>query len=489
MNQKDMNDEMEIDLLDLAYMLMDHWHHLLLCLLAGALALNAFAFFFIEPTYESTAKLYVVSTSDDSVVNLNDLNLGTSLTSDYEELMFSYPVLNRVIEKLKLDMDYEDLAKLYTLNNPSDTRVLQITATTTDPQLSMDLAETMAEEAVSYLPDTMSTKAPNIAQHAKLPEHKAAPSYFKFTVIGGLLGLLICAGILIVRYLMDDTIHTAEEMEKYFGLVPLTTIPESSKVKSYDGEEEYSSRKGEREMNKLKVVFPDLPYAVEEAMNRLRINVKFCGKNTKKILLTSCMPNEGKSTVSSYLWKMLAEAGFSTVMVDVDLRKSVQMQRMQVENASETKGLNHYLSGMAEYEDVVYKTNIENAYIVPCTQLLENPSPLLEDARFRELLDRLAGEYRFVIVDTPPLGSVSDGALIASLCDGAILVVRAGQTPKAMIKQSLYEIEQSGCKLLGTVLNRAEVSTRGYGKYGKYGNYGYGYGYEPDTKHKKHSEK
>ena len=240
-------------------------------------------------------------------------------------------------------------------------------------------------------------------------------------------------------------------------------------------------------MNKLKVVFPDLPYAVEEAMNRLRINVKFCGKNTKKILLTSCMPNEGKSTVSSYLWKMLAEAGFSTVMVD--LRKSVQMQRMQVENASETKGLNHYLSGMAEYEDVVYKTNIENAYIVPCTQLLENPSPLLEDARFRELLDRLAGEYRFVIVDTPPLGSVSDGALIASMCDGAILVVRAGQTPKAMIKQSLYEIEQSGCKLLGTVLNRAEVSTRGYGKYGKYGNYGYGYGYEPDTKHKKHSEK
>ena len=170
----------------------------------------------------------MVSTSDDSVVNLNDLNLGTSLTSDYEELMFSYPVLNRVIEKLKLDMDYEDLAKLYTLNNPSDTRVLQITATTTDPQLSMDLAETMAEEAVSYLPDTMSTKAPNIAQHAKLPEHKAAPS---------------CAGILIVRYLMDDTIHTAEEMEKYFGLVPLTTIPESSKVKSYDGEEEYSSRK------------------------------------------------------------------------------------------------------------------------------------------------------------------------------------------------------------------------------------------------------
>ena len=243
-------------------------------------------------------------------------------------------------------------------------------------------------------------------------------------------------------------------------------------------------------MNELNLVFPDLPYAVEEAMNRLRINIKFCGKNTRKILLTSCMPNEGKSTVSTYLWKMLAEAGFPTVLVDVDLRKSVLMKRLQADVEKETKGLNHYLSGLAEYDEVVYKTNIDNAYIVPCTQLLENPSPLLEDVRFKELLDKLAAEYRFVIVDTPPLGSVSDGALIASMCDGAVLVIRAGETPKTMIRQSLHEIEQSGCKLLGTVLNRAEVAGRGYGKYGKYGKYGnygygYGYGYESDQKHSK----
>ena len=144
---------------------------------------------------------------------------------------------------------------------------------------------------------------------------------------------------------------------------------------------------------------------------------------------------------------------------------------------------------MAEYEEVVYETNIQNGYIVPCTQLLENPSALLEDVRFRELLDKLAEHYRFVIIDTPPLGSVSDGALVASMCDGAVLVVRAGDTPKAMIRQSLHEIEQSGCKLLGTVLNRAEVKSRAYGKYyGKYANkygYGYGYGYEKEEKKEK----
>lgn len=228
-------------------------------------------------------------------------------------------------------------------------------------------------------------------------------------------------------------------------------------------------------MNQLNVNLPELPYAVSEAMNRLRINIKFCGKNTRKILLTSCQPNEGKSTISSYLWKMLAEAGFPTVLVDVDLRKSVMKTRFQMDYDDDTTmGLNHYLSGMAEYEDVVYSTNIPNGYMVPCTQLLENPSALLEDVRFKELLNTLSENYRFVIIDSPPLGSVSDGALIASLCDGAVLVVRAGTTPRTLIKQSLYEIQQSGCKLLGTVLNRADVKGRAYGKYG-YGKYGYGY--------------
>ena len=242
-------------------------------------------------------------------------------------------------------------------------------------------------------------------------------------------------------------------------------------------------------MKQLTITLPELPYAVEEAMNRLRINIKFCGKNTRKILLTSCLPNEGKSTISAYLWKMLAEAGFPTVLVDVDLRKSVMKKRFQIEYEEDMKGLNHYLSGMAEYEEVVYETNIQNGYIVPCTQLLENPSALLEDVRFQELLDKLAQNYRFVIIDTPPLGSVSDGALIASMCDGAVLVVCAGETPKAMIRQSLHEIEQSGCKLLGTVLNRAEVKSRAYGKYyGKYANiygYGYGYGYGKEEKNEK----
>lgn len=235
-------DDKEIDLLDLGYTMLDKWHYLLLAMMIGAVLLNAFSYFCIKPTYESTSKLYVVSASEDSIVNLSDLNIGSSLTSDYNELMMSYPVLDQVIAKLDLDMTSATLASMIKLSNPSQTRVLQITVTTTDPKLSMDIANTMAEVAVEYLPDTMSTHAPNIAQVAREAKSKSAPSNMKYTVIGALLGLIICGAYITVGYMLDDTIHTAEDMEKYFGIVPLTTIPESDQIRQNDHDEEEIKR-------------------------------------------------------------------------------------------------------------------------------------------------------------------------------------------------------------------------------------------------------
>lgn len=225
-------------------------------------------------------------------------------------------------------------------------------------------------------------------------------------------------------------------------------------------------------MKQITMNIRELPYAVEEAMNRLRVNIKFCGKNTKKILIISSVPNEGKSIVSVHLWKMLAEAGFPSVLVDLDLRKSVLKEQLEFQHKGEITGLDYYLSGLSEYQDVVYETNISNGYVVPVSNLLENPSALLEDPRMGELLNRLEEDYRYVIIDSPPLDSVADGALIASLCDGAIMVVRSGMTSKRLVRQSLQQLDRVHCRLLGMVLNRVETKSRAYQKYyGKYGSY------------------
>ena len=219
-------EETEIDLIDLAWALLDKIHYIVLCFLIGAVIMNAYSYFLVRPTYKSTAKMYVVSASKNSVVDLDALNIGTSLTADYEQLMLSYPVLEQVINKLNLNMDSDTLAKMITLENPTDTRILNINVVSTDPKNARDIANTLMDVSVDYLPKTMSTNAPNVAQKAKLADHKDGPSYTKYTMIGALAGAFLYCMYLVVKYLMDDTIHTADDMEKYFDIVPLAVIPD-----------------------------------------------------------------------------------------------------------------------------------------------------------------------------------------------------------------------------------------------------------------------
>lgn len=240
-------EETEIDLIDLAWALLDKIHYIVLCFLIGAVIMNAYSYFLVRPTYKSTAKMYVVSASKNSVVDLDALNIGTSLTADYEQLMLSYPVLEQVINKLNLDMDSDTLAKMITLENPTDTRILNINVVSTDPKSARDIANTLMDVSVDYLPKTMSTNAPNVAQKAKLADHKDGPSYTKYTVIGALAGAFLYCMYLVVKYLMDDTIHTADDMEKYFDIVPLAVIPD---VEEFASEKQQKKGKLEKGFSK-----------------------------------------------------------------------------------------------------------------------------------------------------------------------------------------------------------------------------------------------
>lgn len=236
--------EAEIDLIDLAWALLDKIHYIVLCFLIGAVIMNAYSYFLVRPTYKSTAKMYVVSASKNSVVDLDALNIGTSLTADYEQLMLSYPVLEQVINKLNLDMDSDTLAKMITLENPTDTRILNINVVSTDPKSARDIANTLMDVSVDYLPKTMSTNAPNVAQKAKLADHKDGPSYTKYTMIGASAGAFLYCMYLVVKYLMDDTIHTADDMEKYFDIVPLAVIPDVEELASEKQQKKGKLEKG-----------------------------------------------------------------------------------------------------------------------------------------------------------------------------------------------------------------------------------------------------
>lgn len=226
---------------------------------------------------------------------------------------------------------------------------------------------------------------------------------------------------------------------------------------------------------------PSLPYNVEEAVNQLRINLGFCGTNVKKILITSSLPNEGKSYLAAALWRQMAEVGTRAVLVDCDLRNSITRTSMQLScPEGEFTGIAHFLAGKCAYEDTVYETDLENAYLVPLVTNVTNPTMLLESPKFAELVDRLAEEYDAVILDTPPLMLVADALTIAKTADGVVLSIRSGKTPRKTVSECLNLLGRTETPLLGVVLNRVAVKKTGnryyYNRYG-YSHYGYGYGY------------
>ena len=219
-----------IDLLALLEYVLQKWETVVLYALLGAVLLNAYSFFMMTPQYTSTAKLYIVSSSSDTVVDLTDLNIGTSLTNDYVELIMSYPVLDQVISRLKLDMKATQLASLISISNPSSTRVLALTVTTSDADLSVSIANTLAAVAIDYLPETMNTVKPNVAQVARRATSKSSPSYLKFTLIGAFMGAAIYAAYLVLRFMTDDTIKNQDDIETAFGVTVLACIPENHQM-------------------------------------------------------------------------------------------------------------------------------------------------------------------------------------------------------------------------------------------------------------------
>lgn len=222
------NQDEEINLVELFYLLWRHSIQIAACIMLGGIVAFGSTFFLMTPMYEATAKMYVVSSSNNSIVNLNDLALGTQLAVDYQELILSRALLEDVIDTLSLDMTFETLAKHVSVINPGDTRILSITVTCQDPELAADISNEIAEQAVAYLPRIMESPAPNIYETAIVPTEKASPSYYLNTAIGAVAFGMVYSIFLIVRYLMNDALTTPEDINRAFGAQPLAIIPEGN---------------------------------------------------------------------------------------------------------------------------------------------------------------------------------------------------------------------------------------------------------------------
>lgn len=252
------NNVVEIDLVEVAYMLWRHIWGILLCFAIGAAAAFFITRFYITPMYTATARMYILSSSSNSVVNLSDLQISSSLRSDYQELLKSRPVLEKVIDSLNLgeEYDYVSLAKRITVTNPRDTRILTVDVVTPSPQQSADIANQLVWQGQQDLPAIMKSEEPSIFEDAIVPTKKSSPSFTRNTALGGLLAAFLYCAVLVFRQVTNDTIVTPDDMYRAFGLQPLATIPEgnldtfhrnSKKIKKQDKKAQKKKKRGATE--------------------------------------------------------------------------------------------------------------------------------------------------------------------------------------------------------------------------------------------------
>ena len=207
-------------------------------------------------------------------------------------------------------------------------------------------------------------------------------------------------------------------------------------------------------------------YFLNESFKTLRTNLQFCGVENKVIDITSCDQNEGKTTIALLLSKCLSEIDKKVVFVDCDMRKSVVASRYT--NARGVKGLSEYLSGFAQFDEILCETQYEGFDMIVSGPYCPNPVELLMGEKFSQLLLELKEKYDYVILDTPPLGLVIDSAVVAKNSDGAIMVVNSGKVRYRQAKTTKAQLEKSGCKILGVVLNHASKNGgRYYKKYSR----------------------
>ncbi|MBD5515649.1 MAG: protein-tyrosine kinase [Lachnospiraceae bacterium] len=225
-NHRESNNEIEFDLLEIVHILFGRFWIILCAGLVTALICFAVSAYVLAPVYESTTKIYILNKTDNTAVTYTDVQMGTQLTKDYAELINSRYVLEKVIEQLSLEnMEYEDLMHKVSVNTPVDTRIVSITVEHTNPELAMRIANCIREVAGEHIQNVMDIEAVNVVEKANMPMDKSGPSVVKWTMIGGVAGAFLACAVILVIFLLDDTIKCSEDVEKYLGLSTLAMIP------------------------------------------------------------------------------------------------------------------------------------------------------------------------------------------------------------------------------------------------------------------------
>ncbi|WP_183099403.1 polysaccharide biosynthesis tyrosine autokinase [Nocardioides pelophilus] len=406
----------------------------------------------ITPTYQSTAKVFLavdVSNATDAYAASFFLN---SRAQSYADLAHSSELAERVIDVLDLDMTPAELSDHISSEVVEETSLITITVTDTDPRRAQVIADVVTSEFQAYTEELETAGSSSDSQIfvrvTDAPEYNADPvdpDLVLNIIAGALIGLLLGLTLAVSRELLDRTVRTAEHIGEVTDAPVLASI-------GFDGD-----IRGAPLLTDLGAFAPRT-----EAFRLLRTNLQFIDldQRARVLVVTSAVPGEGKTMTSTNLAIALAQTGRTVLIIDADLRRPRVASSLGVDPAI---GLTTALVGKAQIEDAIQVHEPSGLHVLASGAKPPNPTEILQSRVTHDLIRRLRQSYDMIIIDAPPLLPVADASVLTTLSDGAILVVRHGQTTRDQVTDAVNRVSQVGGRLYGVVVNM--VAKRAIGSY------------------------
>ncbi|MBS1905471.1 MAG: polysaccharide biosynthesis tyrosine autokinase [Actinobacteria bacterium] len=455
-----------MDLRDYLRVFRAHWIGMILITLLGVAV--AFGWTLLQPkvyTADASAIVQANMTGDTGDTKLGAATAGDTLATarvkTYVALGASRAVADGVIKDLGLGITPDKLVKQVTVTNIADTTTLKVSADAETPAKARDLAEAWVRsmgaevnrlETAAADPGAKGIVFLSPIDSALLPDEPSSPNTKLALALGALIGLALAVGYGLLRYTLDRRIRSIEQVEREIGKPVVGTIPDEktfsvdNRLLPFDGGNSEASDKAHL-------------FGISEAMRELRTNLQYIDVDNppRIIVVTSPLPGDGKSTISSNLAVTLASSGQPVVLIDGDLRRPMVSTVFGLPKGA---GISDVLAGRATITEVAQRFGDGQLLVVTAGKVPPNPSEMLGSERMRDLLKAIAREA-IVIIDAPPLIPVTDAAVLSHSADGAIIVGTVGKTTYEMLSRSVHNLERAGARTLGIVLNR--VPQRGAG--------------------------
>lgn len=242
--RQDNNEEVEIDIMQILRMLLTKIWVLIISGIAVGIIAFSVTELAITPLYQSSIKLYIINRQNGSTTTLSDIQSSTQLVQDYKVLVTSLPVVEQVIRNLELDMDSDELVSRIKCEIESDSRVLQVTVTDEDPERAKKIVDAVADISAKQITSVMQIEGVNVIEYGRVATEPSSPNVKKNTILGAAVGVVVAIAVLVVRFILDDTIKSAEDVEKYLGITNLSLIPLTEE--EYNGSSKNSKKKNKR---------------------------------------------------------------------------------------------------------------------------------------------------------------------------------------------------------------------------------------------------